>query len=225
MPGNKIKTGKILFTDTGYIPERSGPVENQSGFTNQLNHLVGLIFGSLKKPFVQIGLAMVGLVLLGGAVFGIRQTQLPPHQPIQFSHTKHVSLGIACLFCHSGALRGDSAGLPTVALCNSCHQQIANPSTDAQTSPELSKLASYVKNNQPIAWVPVAILPDFVFFSHSPHIAAGLNCENCHGEVSQMITAVPQEMNMGWCLDCHRTRYKNDPVMLAKLTDCVTCHK
>jgi hypothetical protein len=200
-------------------------VENQSGLPNQRNRWVGLIFGLLKKPLVQTGLGIVGLVLLGGAVYGIRQTQLPPPQPIQFSHTKHVGLGIPCLFCHSGALQGDTAGLPTLSLCAACHQQIANPSTDAQTSLELSKLASYVKNNQPIAWVPVAILPDFVFFSHSPHIAAGLNCENCHGEVSQMITAVPQEMNMGWCLDCHRTRYKNNPVMLAKLTDCVTCHK
>ena len=200
-------------------------VENQSGLPNQRNRWFGLILGLLRKPLVQIGVGIVGMVLLGGAAFGIRQTQVPPPQPIQFSHTKHVSLGIPCLFCHSGALRGASAGLPTVSLCNSCHQQIANPSKDTQTTLELNILARYVKNNQPIAWVPVAILPDFVYFSHSPHIAAGLNCENCHGEVSQMTTAVPQEMNMGWCLDCHRTRYENDPVLLAKLTDCVTCHK
>jgi hypothetical protein len=89
----------------------------------------------------------------------------------------------------------------------------------------LSILASYTKNNQLITWVPVAILPDFVSFSHSSHIAAGINCENCHGEVSQMITAVPQAMNMGWCLNCHRARYKNDPVTETKLTDCLTCHK
>jgi Cytochrome c7 and related cytochrome c len=73
--------------------------------------------------------------------------------------------------------------------------------------------------------VPVAILPDYVYYAHRPHIAAGLNCENCHGEISQMTVAVPQKMNMGWCLDCHRTRYQNDPVMLTRLTDCVTCHK
>jgi cytochrome c553 len=30
---------------------------------------------------------------------------------------------------------------------------------------------------------------------------------------------------MGWCLNCHRTRFKDNPVMLTKLTDCVTCHK
>jgi hypothetical protein len=200
-------------------------VEDQSGLANPRNRWSGLIFGLLKKPFVQIGLGIVGLILLSAAVYGIHQTQLPQPQPIQFSHAKHVSLGIQCLFCHPGAMRGDSAGLPSVSLCNSCHQQITNPSTDAQTSLGLSILASYTKNNQPITWVPVAILPDFVSFSHSSHIAAGINCENCHGEVGQMITAVPQEMNMGWCLNCHRTRYQNDPVKLAKLTDCLTCHK
>ncbi len=194
-------------------------MDNHSGLSNQGNHRVGLISMLLKKPLVQIGLGIVAAIFLGGAIFGIRQTQLPPPQPIQFPHDKHVSLGIQCLFCHPGALRGESAGLPTASMCNSCHQQIA------KTSPETDKLAAYVKNNEPILWVPVAIEPDFVFFSHRPHIAAGLNCENCHGEISQMTVAMPQKMSMGWCLDCHRTRFKDDPVMLTKLTDCVICHK
>jgi hypothetical protein len=29
---------------------------------------------------------------------------------------------------------------------------------------------------------------------------------------------------MGWCLNCHRTRFANDPARLTKLTDCGTCH-
>jgi hypothetical protein len=178
-----------------------------------------LIVKLLKKPLVQIGLGLVVLVVAGGAVWGIHQTQVPPPQPIQFPHNLHVSLGIQCLYCHPGALRGPSPGLPTEAKCYGCHQQITVKNA------ELNKLFTYVKNNQPINWVPVAILPDFVYFSHRPHIAAGLNCEDCHGEVSQMTVAVPQKMNMGWCLNCHRSRFKDDPVMLTKLTDCVTCHK
>jgi hypothetical protein len=178
-----------------------------------------LIVKLLKKPLVQIGLGLLVLAVAGGAVWGIRQTQVPPAQPIQFPHNLHVSLGVQCLYCHPGALRGPSPGLPTEAKCYGCHQQITVKNA------ELDKLFSYVKNNQPINWVPVAILPDFVYFSHRPHIAAGLNCEDCHGEVSQMTVAVPQKMNMGWCLNCHRSRFKDDPVMLTKLTDCVTCHK
>jgi Cytochrome c7 and related cytochrome c len=200
-------------------------VENQSGLPVKRNQWVGLISTLLKKPLVQTLLGIVGLVLLGGAVVGIHQTQVPPPQPIQFSHKQHITLGIPCLYCHPGVLRGDSAGLPSVSTCNGCHQQIANPSTDSQTSQELAKFASYVKNNQPILWVPVAILPDFVYFNHNLHISSGLSCEHCHAELSQMTVAVPQKMNMGWCLDCHRTRYKTDPAMVAKLTDCITCHK
>ncbi len=194
-------------------------MEDQSGLPNRENKWIGFISRTMKKPIVQIGLGIIGLVLLGALIFGIRRTQLPPPQPLQFPHAKHVSLGIQCLFCHPGALRGQSPGLPTVSKCNACHQQVK------KSSPELTKLAAYVKNNEQINWVPVALVPDFVYYSHRPHIAAGLNCENCHSEIGQMTVAVPQKMNMGWCIGCHRTRYKNDPVMLTKLTDCATCHK
>jgi hypothetical protein len=181
--------------------------------------MVNLRSGLLRRPLVQIGLWIIVALLLIAATWGIHQTQVPPPQPIQFPHNRHVSLGVPCLYCHPGALRGPSPGTPTETKCYGCHQQI-----DKRT-PEIEKLLAYVQNNQPIQWVPVAILPDFVYYAHRPHIAAGLNCENCHGEISQMTVAEPQVMNMGWCLDCHRTRYQNDPVMLARLTDCVTCHK
>ena len=194
-------------------------VDNKSGSPHRGSRAVESIFGYLKKPFVQIGLGIVGLIVLGGFVFAIRQTQVPPPQPLQFPHDQHVSLNIPCLYCHSGALRGDTAGLPSVALCNGCHQQTK------KTNSETDKLANYVKNSESIAWVPVAILPDFVFFSHHPHVAAGINCENCHGEVGRMTVATPQKMNMGWCLNCHIASSRNNPALLTKLTDCVTCHK
>ena len=37
-------------------------VENRSGLPNQRNQSVGLISALLKKPFVQIGLGIVGLI-------------------------------------------------------------------------------------------------------------------------------------------------------------------
>jgi Cytochrome c7 and related cytochrome c len=200
-------------------PERSGTVDNHSGLTEQVNQGNGFISRIFKKPVFQIGLGIVLLFLLSGAGYGLYQTQLSPPQPIQFPHSKHISLGVQCLYCHPGALRGQSPGLPTEAKCYACHQQVA------KTSPELDKLTAFVKLNEPIPWVPVFILPDFVYYSHRPHIAAGLNCENCHGEISQEALARPQKMNMGWCLSCHRTRFRDDPVMLTRLTDCVTCHR
>jgi hypothetical protein len=194
-------------------------VEANSGLSTHGKGRVDWIIRYLKKPIVQIGLGLLTLVILAGAVFGLYLTQLSPPQPIQFPHSKHINLGVQCLYCHPGALRGPSPGLPTEAKCYACHQQVD------KTSPETDKLVAYVNENKAIAWVPVFILPDFVYYSHRLHIAAGLNCENCHGEIGQETVAKSQKMNMGWCLNCHRTRFKDDPVKLTKLIDCVTCHR
>lgn len=173
----------------------------------------------LKHPLARLGAIVLLLILLILLTAAIRLNQSTPPQPIQFKHNIHVGLGLQCLYCHPGAARGPNAGLPTQAKCWGCHQQIA------KKTPELEKLAQYVQNNQPIPWVPVAIVPDFVRFNHRPHLAAGLNCENCHGDMSKVTIAEnPQVMNMGWCLDCHRQRAQNDPVLLEKLIDCSTCH-
>jgi hypothetical protein len=178
-----------------------------------------LIIDFLKKPWVRIIIILIVAFLIIGMAWEVHLTQVPPPQPIQFPHFTHINLGVQCLYCHPGALRGPSPGLPTETKCWGCHQQITIRNS------EIDKLINYVQSNTPIPWVPVAILPDFVYFSHSPHIAAGLNCEDCHGEISYMTVAVPQKMDMGWCLNCHRTRYKNDPVLLTRLTDCMNCHK
>jgi hypothetical protein len=95
-------------------------------------------------------------------------------------------------------------------------------------------------NGVGFTWVPVAQVPDFVHFTHRPHVAAGLNCENCHGDMTKVTIAEnPQVMNMGWCLNCHKSRtednFQNNPTgdtgvsaslaeKRTKLTDCGTCH-
>jgi len=183
-------------------------------------HLLEALGRLVKKP---VFLAAAGLLIVlaaGGAAYGLRVVQAPPPQPIEFNHQVHVDLGIQCLYCHPGAWRQASAGLPTGAKCWGCHQQMPN------TKPAQQKLAEYIQAGEPIQWVPVFIQPDFVFFNHRPHIAAGLNCESCHGEISRTTVAQPiPRQNMGWCLDCHRTRAAGDEQKLARLTDCVTCHR
>jgi len=181
-------------------------------------------FEWVMGPMGRIAVLITALSLFSLAAFGIYQTQVPPEQPIHFPHNLHVRLGVQCLYCHPGALRGPSPGLPTQTKCWGCHQQIAK--TFDPNFPELSeKLVGYVERNEPIPWVPVAQVPDFVHFTHRPHIAAGLNCENCHGDMTQVeIAENPQVLNMGWCLNCHKSRAADDPEKLTKLTDCGTCH-
>lgn len=187
------------------------------------------IFEMLKKPGTQLVLLIAFLALVSGGAWAFYQTQIPPEQPIQFPHNIHVGLQIQCLYCHPGAWRQASAGLPTQQKCWACHGQLKKyyqPEVPvAQWPAELQKLRGYVERNEPINWVPVYQVPDFVHFNHRPHIAAGVNCENCHGDMSKKTVAtIEQTVNMGWCLNCHIERTKDNPEKRTKLIDCGTCH-
>lgn len=175
----------------------------------------------LRQPLGLIAAGIAGLALLSVAAYGINLTQQAPPQPIQFPHQTHIGFGIQCLYCHPGAARGPAAGIPSQAKCWGCHQQIAK----TNTSPLLAPLKQAVESGTPIQWVPVAQVPDFVQFNHRAHIAAGKNCEECHGDMSKMTVAQnPQVFNMGWCLACHTKSAAGNQELLIKLTDCATCH-
>jgi hypothetical protein len=54
-------------------------------------------------------------------------------------------------------------------------------------------------------WKRVYKLPDFVYFNHGIHIAKGIGCASCHGEIDKMpLTARVRSLTMQWCLRCHR---------------------
>jgi hypothetical protein len=187
------------------------------------------LFALLKRQEIQLLLLVGFLVVISGGAWTVYQTQIPPEQPILFPHNIHVGLQIQCLYCHPGAFRQASAGLPTEQKCWACHGQLKKyyqPVVPVENWPvELQKLRGYVERGEAIKWVPVYQVPDFVHFNHRPHIAASLNCENCHGDMSKKTVAtIEKTVNMGWCLNCHMERTKNDPVKRTKLIDCATCH-
>ena len=121
-------------------------------------------------------------------------------QPVQFDHRHHVrDDGIECLYCHSGAERAASAGVPPTELCMGCHSQIWSKSA------LLAPVRASFFNDQPIAWNRVHDLPDFVYFNHSVHVRNGVQCQSCHGDVANM--PLPQKvtsLTMGFCLECHQ---------------------
>ena len=133
-------------------------------------------------------------------------------QPIAFSHAHHVSeVGVDCQFCHAYARRGPVAGIPSVQRCVGCHQVVLNE------QPEILKVLNYWENEEPIPWVRVHDLPNYVRFAHKTHVRAGVDCADCHGNVAEMQAAVQVEsLSMGWCMDCHKER---------RVTrDCLACH-
>jgi hypothetical protein len=144
-----------------------------------------------------------------------------PPQPIFFSHAIHAgSYKLDCQYCHAGARRSSAAGLPSVERCMGCHKVIA-----VQGNPEVQKLVDYWNRQQPIPWVRVFKVPEYVKFPHKNHVQAGLPCQTCHGRVEAMeqvsagltgqsllndlwnlagASPVPNPLTMGWCVECHR---------------------
>ena len=144
-----------------------------------------------------------------------------PVQPIFFSHVIHAgSMQIACQYCHAGARRSSVAGIPSVERCMGCHKIVA-----AQGNPEVQKLQGYWDRKEPIPWVRVFKVPEYVQFTHKRHVQVGLQCQTCHGRIEAMerVAAVtgqnlpndlmnltgmnvpPTKLTMGWCVECHRS--------------------
>ena len=74
-------------------------------------------------------LALLAVLVLAAVLAGILLTRAralaAPDQPIAYSHRTHIEAGVQCLFCHSGALRSDTAGIPAAEKCMGCHSVIA----------------------------------------------------------------------------------------------------
>jgi Cytochrome c7 and related cytochrome c/Class III cytochrome C family len=126
-------------------------------------------------------------------------------QPVPFSHRHHAGeLGIDCRYCHTSVEQSSFAGLPPTQTCMTCHSQIWTNSS------MLEPVRASYRSDTSIAWTRVNALPDFVYFDHSIHVAKGIGCTTCHGQVAEMpLTYRAGTLYMSWCLDCHRDPAKN----------------
>ena len=138
-------------------------------------------------------------------------------QPIAFPHNIHAGVDrIDCQYCHFSAERSVDAGIPPVRTCIGCHQIING--TDERQQAEIQKVRDYWSNQEPIPWVRIYKVADHVHFPHMRHVAAGVDCATCHGEVQEMgvLEDVNQPLAMGWCVTCHVERDVS--------RDCAVCH-
>lgn len=173
---------------------------------------MALIFGPRANLAVRLSLASAALLLLmvGAGLFALPHSTyntlvgIELDQPVPFSHQHHVAgLGIDCRYCHTSVETSPFAGMPTTETCMSCHSQLY---VDA---PVLAPLHASWASGEPVPWVRVHDMPDFVFFDHSVHHAVGVSCYTCHGPVEEMpIMRKTQPMFMQWCVDCHRTPHE-----------------
>lgn len=172
-----------------------------------------------------------------------------PEQPVPFSHKHHVTEdGIDCRYCHYNVERSAVAAVPPTQICMSCHAHLW---TNASM---LEPIRASFATGVPVHWQQVNRLPQYVYFDHAIHIAKGIGCTTCHGQIGAMpLTYQARPLTMGWCISCHRNPAPNvrmpsdiflgewSPGSLSKkeieklvshylistkhLTDCSTCHR
>lgn len=147
--------------------------------------LGGLVYYAAWSPyFTQVGVAKA--------------------QVVPYSHQQHVGqLGLDCRYCHTSVETSNTATIPPTETCMGCHSQVAS------ASPALEPVRASAENNQPLEWIRVHDLADYVYFNHAIHVKQGVGCETCHGRVDEMpVVAKMETLQMDWCLDCHRAPEK-----------------
>jgi mono/diheme cytochrome c family protein len=184
----------------------------------------------VKNQFLVLVTSIFLLLASGYFVYGYLMQvgvdqNYEPIQPIHYSHKIHAGDNeINCKYCHSAARVSKNAGIPSLNVCMNCHKNISEVAETTAT-PEYSKAfydeqiqklytavgwdkttQSYTGKTQPVKWVRIHNLPDFVYFNHSQHVTvAGIECQTCHGPVETYeIQKQFASLTMGWCIDCHR---------------------
>ena len=215
------------------------------------------IFGPRANPISRLSVygafGALALFVVGMAIYS--RSPYPafihksPDQPVPFNHQLHAGgLKIDCRYCHSAVEVSASASIPPTQTCMTCHSQIK---TD---SPALAPVRDSFQSGVPVAWNRVHDLADFVYFNHSIHVAKGVGCSTCHGNIAEMAKVEQvQPLTMGWCLQCHRNpeQYLRPPeaiydtawqppanqaeqgaalvqqynIKVSRLTNCSICHR
>ncbi len=135
-----------------------------------------------------------------------------PPQPIPYSHKTHIALGLECRRCHTNPDPGNQMTFPATTVCMTCHGTIA------KDRPAIVKLAEFARSGRTIPWTRVYQVTGGVTWTHRKHLAAGMQCVMCHGQVAQ-IDAMSENTSvtsMASCISCHASHQAG--------TACQTCH-
>ena len=189
---------------------------------------------------IKVGVGVLALTLLVAAFFlalSARGQAAGPAQPIAFNHQIHADqYKIDCQYCHADARRSEYAGIPSVSRCMGCHK------ITAADRPEVQKLAAFFNRNEPIPWIRIFKVPEYVHFPHKAHVRANVKCQTCHGPIEKMAVVEARTgqnlandllnlvglarsstpLTMGWCVECHTTMNAKEKTKAP--LECVTCH-
>jgi len=95
---------------------------------------------------------------------------------VAYSHKLHAgNLGLDCTYCHYTVDKSSFAAVPPTEVCMNCHVRVKDK------SPKLQLIRESFATGEPVPWVKVHRLPDYVYFNHQAHVTAGVSCVSCHG--------------------------------------------
>lgn len=168
-----------------------------------MSHIFPKSANKLPLQIIIFVLILVGVVTAATTYYATpKYTRIgyAPVQPVPFSHALHNGqLGIDCRYCHIGVDQGATSTVPTAQTCMNCHSVIRTDS--AALAPVRESYAS----GDPIKWVKIHQVPDYVYFNHAVHVNRGISCVECHGQINEMdVVTHSKPLSMGFCLDCHR---------------------
>jgi len=200
--------------------------------------------GGTITLFFIIGLAaslVVGWVIFPQLLYSKKK------QPIDFNHALHNELvEDSCESCHFFREDGTYSGVPTLAQCIDCHEEV-----NGEDPEEEKFVTQYVAKGREVPWLVYARQPDCVFFSHIAHVKMGeMECVTCHGHIGESeslkvyeanrITGYSRDiwgkniagikwnswdrMKMDDCSECHQRDHVNQASVQSGKGGCFVCH-
>jgi hypothetical protein len=172
---------------------------------------------------VLVFLAGFAVALIFGWVIFPELLYSQKSQPVNFSHALPDHQGAGCEDCHTFREDGTYTGIPKIAKCQECHESTMTESQDEKVLVE-----EFIQQEKEIPWLVYAYQPDNVYFSHAPHQAKGVECVQCHRDITNEQKNPPYRenrltgysrstMKMDACEKCHAEQ--------AASNSCEICHK
>jgi len=176
-------------------------------------------------PFLFFIVGLAASLIVGWVVFP-KLLYSKKEQPFDFNHALHVEdQGMDCESCHYFREDGSYAGIPKLAQCRDCHEDV-----QGETEDEAIFVNEYVLKDREVPWLVYSKQPPCVFFSHAAHVkSGGMECSTCHGPVGESTGLKPYEENRitGYSRDIwgkNIAGFKKHTWDRMKMDDCSECH-
>jgi hypothetical protein len=170
-------------------------------------------------------LGLVASLVLGWVIFP-QLLYSQKEQPVQFNHVLHNELvEDGCESCHFFREDGTYSGVPKLAQCIDCHEEV-----NGESAEEEKFVTEYVQKGREVPWLVYSRQPDCVFFSHVAHVKMGqMDCVTCHGHIGESESLKPYEENRisGYSRDIwgkNIAGIKFNSWDRMKMDDCSECH-